>query len=451
MSSRFHFFKRFVKGLLLGSLLLAPLPALTAPLNETELRERIVRFPKEADNYQLLAELLLENLRSDWAKQDPSLSGASFQAQTESFARRAKELLFLYNKVQELKPNQIEVLLQLAEVQYLFLGQAQESEKTLNQAATLAPDNPKVVMALADFTYYHKGKRADALDLLRKALSKQPSQADLLITLSDLLSTPPLDPNKDYEEAKTLLNQALEKSPQAHNLRLMLGRVWGRQATRDELKIDKLGLAIALKLFENVTQSDPQNQTAWIEQARAQQELGQFAEAEQSLRQLLSFSPRDPQARLMLGDILLIEASQALDQGKFSPQAAEAESWYLKLEQEGQLQELAPNQRVQLFYNQGLLARVQAAELAATPSQKAEAEKRFREAIAAYEKVQTIFDQMSIFNNALQKELGKAYYGLGLLLQGQERAAEGIAILQTACSLKNQESCDWLKKHGHGQ
>lgn len=446
MPASFPLCNRLAVLLLLSCLLSSPAWSASPPSPEAELREKIRRFPQEASYYEALANLLLERLRTDWARQDPTASGASFQSQIENFQRRAQELRYLYGKVQELKPRQVEVLLQLAEIHYLYLGQTQEAEKLLQEATRLAPEHPKVVIALADFTYYHSGKRAEALEQLRKALQKQPGQPDLLITLADLLSTPPLE-LKDYSEAKTLLSQALETQPQAHNLRLMLGQVWVREATRDELKPDKAGLNTALQLFQHVTELDPSNERAWLELANTAQQLGQYPMAEQALRILLKQYPQHIQARLLLGDNLLVQAGAGLDQGLYGPQAAEADQWYQSLLPV--LQELPLNQRVQLFYNQGLLATVHGNALSRQPGSLLQAEQRYREAIAAFEKAQSIFDQASIINASLQKELGKAWHGLGLLLSQQPpRQSEAISCLQAACDLKYQESCHWLKQQG---
>jgi tetratricopeptide (TPR) repeat protein len=435
---------RLAPALLLALLL----QAATAPLSaeENRLREQIIRSPRDAQAHERLAEWLLERLRADWARQDPNVSGASFQAQAADFERRARELLFLYGKVQALQTPRAETLLQLAEIQYLYLGQPQEAEKHLREAVQLAPNNPKVIIAQADFICFHHGKRAEGLALLRTALAQQPGQQDLLITLSDLLSTPPATP-ADYAEAKTLLTQALEKAPAADTLRLMLGRVWGREATRDELKIDKVGLEGALKLFQAVTQAAPENALAWLEQARAAQQLGRYREAEQALRRQLALTPADPQGRLLLGDTLLILAGQSLDQEQYSPEAAEADQWYQKLVSDNQLSDLALNQRVQLFYNQGLLARIEATTLARQNAHWPRAEARYQAAIAAFEKAQAIFDQVNILNPALQRDLGRAWHGLGLLREQQQRHLEAVSMLQTACGLKLSESCDWLKKH----
>lgn len=431
--------------LVISSLLNMPMWAISPVVSETELRERIARFPKEAGPYETLAQLLLERLRKDWARQDySSLSGASFQSQIENFQRRAQEILSLYRKIEEFKPKQVEILLQMAEIHYLYLGQTQQAQQLLEKASRLAPEHPQVIIALADFTFYHHGKRHEALEQLRKALQKHPHQPDVLITLADLLSTPPAE-SRDYIEAKTLLHQALEIQPQAQNLRLMLGQVWVREATRDEFNPDKASLKQALQLFQTVTTMDPQNETAWLEMAKTAQQLGQYTVAEQALRTLLKQFPNHIQGRLLLGDNLLIQASKDLDQGLYTAQAAEADQWYESLLPV--LQEIPLSQQVQLFYNQGLLAVVHGQVLSLQSNSHHQAEQRLRAAIAAFEKAQHIFDQISIINASLQKDLAKAWHYLGLLLwQNPSRQTEAISCLETACSLNYADSCTWLKQ-----
>lgn len=450
---------RFWTCLLLASLLSTPAWAQEIPAREVELREKIVKFPKEATHYEQLAQLLLERLRADWLRQDPSMRGASTLSVAEDFNRRARELIYLLEKVKELKPNQVELLIQMAEINYLFLGAPQESAKLLKQALEQAPQNPRVIIAYADFTFFDGGKRPEALEQLRKAIQTYPNETDFVITLADLLSTAVLDP-KDYTEAKAVLGQALEKKPTAQNLRLMLARIWLREATRNELKIDKVGLAEALKLFQAVTTAEPTNEAAWSELAQTAQQLGEIDVAEAALRQVLLLQPKNALAKLLLGDVKLLQAGKDLDQGLYTAAAAEADQLYAQLVEAGQDRELAVTQRVQMYYNQGLLAMVEAGVLAgkapaANPGSNSDAlapaEKRYRESIAHYEKAQMIFDNLNVLNPVLQKDLGKSYHGLGLLYQKTERMAEAVGFIQTACSLKTEESCAWLKKNNYGR
>jgi tetratricopeptide (TPR) repeat protein len=445
--------KSFWTFILLAGLLSAPTWATEISPRETELREKIVKFPQAAENYEQLAQFLLERLRADWLRQDPSLRGSATLDLAQDFNRRAKELVYLFDKVKELQPEKVELLVQMAEINYLFLGQPQESAKLLKQAIEQAPNNTRVIIAYADFTFFDSGKRAEALEQLRKAIQAHPNEMDFVITLADLLSTAPPE-LKDYAEAKALLNQALEKKPEGTNLRLMLGRVWQREATRNELKIDKEALAESLKVFQAVTIADPQSDTAWLEMARTAQELGLLPEADRALRQLLVLQPKNALAKLLLGDNLLLQISKELDQGLFPAQAQEADLLYLELVQSGQDKDLAVTQRVQMYYNQGLLAMVDATAQAAKANNLAafaSTEARFRASISAYEKAQNVFDNLNVINPTLQKDLGKSYHGLGLIYHKQERMAEAVGYFQTACSLKAEESCDWLKKHGQGR
>ncbi|MBT9547887.1 MAG: tetratricopeptide repeat protein [Candidatus Sericytochromatia bacterium] len=449
---------RFSKLLVLACLLSvsawvsAWVPAWAAeiPPNEVALREKIIQFPKVAEHYEQLAQLLLERLRADWLRQDPSMRGAATLSVAEDFNRRARELIYLLEKVKELKPNQVELLIQMAEIQYLFLGSPQESTKLLKQALEQAPQNPRVIIAYADFTFFDTGKRAEALDQLRKAIQTYPNENDFVITLADLLSTAVVDV-KDYAEAKAVLSQALEKKPEAQNLRLMLARVWLREANRNELKIDKAGLGEALKLFQAVTIADPSNDAALSELAQTAQQLGEIELAESALRQLLSLQPQNALAKLLLGDVKLLQSGKELDQGLYPASAAEADQLYAQLVAAGQDSQLAVTQRVQMYYNQGLLAMVEAAILAAKTETAAQAEKRYRESIAHYEKAQMIFDNLNVLNPVLQKDLGRSYHGMGLLYQKSERMAEAVGFIQTACSLKHDESCAWLKKNNYGR
>lgn len=441
---------RFWKLLVLACLLSTPAWAAEMPPREMELREKIIQSPKVAEHYEQLAQLLLERLRADWLRQDPSMRGASTLSVAEDFNRRARELIYLLEKVKEIKPNQVELLIQMAEIHYLFLGSPQESAKLLKQALEQAPQNPRVIIAYADFTFFDSGKRAEALEQLRKAIQTYPSENDFVSTLADLLSTAVVDV-KDYAEAKTVLGTALEKRPEAHNLRLMLARVWLREATRNELKIDKVGLAEALKLFQAVTAADPSNDAALSELAQTAQQLGEIALAESALRQLLLLQPQNALAKLLLGDVKLLQAGKELDQGLYTAAAAEADQLYAQLVENAQDSQLAVTQRVQMYYNQGLLAMVEASVLAAKAEMATQAEKRYRESIAHYEKAQMIFDNLNVLNPVLQKDLGKSYHGLGLLFQKSERMAEAVGFFQTACSLKTEESCAWLKKHNYGR
>ncbi|MGE3728842.1 MAG: tetratricopeptide repeat protein, partial [Candidatus Sericytochromatia bacterium] len=329
-------------------------------------------------------------------------------------------------------------------------GSPQESAKLLKQALEQAPQNPRVIIAYADFTFFDSGKRAEALEQLRKAIQTYPSENDFVITLADLLSTAVVDV-KDYAEAKTVLGLALEKRPEAHNLRLMLARVWLREATRNELKIDKVGLAEALKLFQAVTAADPSNDAALSELAQTAQQLGEIALAESALRQLLLLQPQNALAKLLLGDVKLLQAGKELDQGLYTAAAAEADQLYAQLVENAQDSQLAVTQRVQMYYNQGLLAMVEASVLAGKTEMATQAERRYRESIAHYEKAQMIFDNLNVLNPVLQKDLGKSYHGLGLLFQKSERMAEAVGFFQTACSLKTEESCAWLKQHNYGR
>jgi tetratricopeptide (TPR) repeat protein len=421
--------------------LMAPVGAQTDPQIQ-RLRQQVEARPQVAAPYFQLAERLLVVLREDWGRRNNEPRPLSVE-EGAVFTQRANELIALYRQGLDLEPQNMDALLQLAETYSIFLGQVPEAEVLLMRGYELRPDYPPLLVTLAEFRYFQLGQRTEALELLRKAHGAQPQSPELAMTLADLLTYEAVDA-APFQEALKALETTLQKQPGQEAIHMMLGRVRVREASRDELKLDTLALDAAIAVFGKILQANPKQEEARLELARAYRLRGDGGAAEREARALRAQAPLNPEGLLLLGDILLESQAKALDQGQFPSAVKEAEQVYRQIIDQQLVSRLPISQQVQLYYNLGLLAHVEGNQLVTTAP--AQAIERQKSAIQAWEQTSRLFDAISVLNSSVQGDLGRAYRALAQLRQG----AEALSLYQKGCAFKDPDSCEWLKKNGHG-
>lgn len=67
------------------------------------------------------ADQALETLRQDWRKRNPLLKGQDFIQEETQFQQRINQIVSLYNAALKNNPQNVDALLGLAEVKYIYL------------------------------------------------------------------------------------------------------------------------------------------------------------------------------------------------------------------------------------------------------------------------------------------------------------------------------------------
>lgn len=415
-----------------------------APASESQLRQQMISQPQNAQVYLQLGELLLRQLRIDWGQRDPQAAGPEFMEQAESFQRRAQELVYLFEKAQQLDPKLIAAQIYLAEVNFVFFNRFEEAEQMLQAALRQQPSSVQAIIALAEFQFFFKNDQASALKALQAALEQQPAQPDLSITLADLLTVSSGEAT-DFDKARSLLNASIAQQPSHAGLQYMLASVWYRQAQLDAQKFDTDKAREALNIMIRLLQSDPDPQYL-LEAADMARSLGQFNQAQQFISEGLQKQPNDPRLMLQLGDLWLQQAAQQLESTTYGNEAQQAEKIYRQLLAQTSHKQLITSQQVQLYYNLGLLLYLKG-KAAGAP---AEALRHYSESEQMYRQAVQIFDRINIINGPLQQDLGRTLEAKAEVLSAQANTAEALELYRQACNFKLESACNWLKQKGYG-
>ena len=439
-------YKTALSVLLLLGLVGFPASAQIGPSRENQLRQELQSAPKNAEAYQKLAEYLLQDLRRDWGRRDPNAQGPDFIKQSDGFQRRAQELIQLYSRCLELKPNSISARVDLAEVYFVFQGRMDEAERLLNESLAEQPDNPKAIIAMSEFQFFVKNETKLALERLEEALLKHPLHSDLSITLADLL-TGSSGQSKDFERARDLLNEALAPRPKDRAVRYMLASVWYREALLPQAGLDPVKADQALTIFTQLLQEE--GDADWSrEAARIARSLKRLPQARELVRQGLKQDPVNVDLYLLMGDLWLEQGAVVLDTGVVPPEAFEAEKYYLWILDHDKTRDLIASERVQLFYNLGLLGYYKGKAMPVDQGQKAIV--MLKESEAFYARAIAIFDAINIINGPLQQDLARTLEAMAERQVQAQNKSEAVANYRRACGLKLESSCEWLKTQGLG-
>ncbi len=422
---------------LVSSLTLIPPPLQAAP-SELKLREQLIQEPQNAELRLQLASQLLMQLRKDWGQRDTQITGSTFIEQSERFQRRAQEIVSIYQEVLKLQPKSVIARVNLAEVNFIFLNRFEHAEQLLLEALKTDPDSSQANIAMAEFQFFFKQDRKTALQNLEQIINKTPGQADLSITYADLLTASSTQ-LADFEKAHRIIADSLKANPNHTGLMYITASVLAREAQLNPAALDRTKAQEALSAFINLIQRSPDTDYL-LEAADIARMLGQWEQARQLLRQAQNSG--DPRVKLQIGDLLLQQSAASLDAGEYTSQIVEAEAIYEEILASKEDRQLITGQRVQLYYNLGLLNFVKAGSLAGAQSTQA-----LKTSEAYYRQAILIFDRMNMINGPLQQDLARTLVAQANLLTAPNQQSD---LYREACQFKLESACQWLKDKGQG-
>lgn len=383
----------------------------------------------------------LVQLREDWARRDPALKGTAQLDQQHNFQQRAMALGQAYESWLQNNAQSVNGWLELAEIHFVFLNRFDTAESYLNQALSRAPENIQANIAQAEFDFFFKKDTKAALQRLENGLQNTPSQPELLITLVDLSTRISNDKNL-YADLQNRLSKSREQFPQHQQLQYIQAFLSAQQASLSE-KLDQAQAEIALQQYETLYDRYTTPQYA-LETAQIARQLQQLDKAHAILDQVLSKAP-DPtqQSRLLRlkGDLWLEAGASDLDAGRWTDSLLKAQQTYERLAPNAEL--LVYPERVQFFYNLGLLAYTEAR--ASFNNSGSEALLHLNRAVAYYTQARQLFDQLNMINAPLQQDLAKTYEMQGMVYQRQNDTYKSREAFQKACELRLESSCKRLK------
>lgn len=384
----------------------------------------------------------LVQLRADWARRDPALKGPALLEQQQRFEMRAMALSQAYEQWLQNHPQAINGWLELAEIHFVFLNRFDAAETYLDKALTIDPQHLPAHIAKAEFDFFFKKETKAALQRLEQQLQAHPLQPELLLTLADLQSRQSNDPNI-YTDLQTRLSAARAQHPNHQQLQYMQAFLSAQQAVLGD-KLDTAQAQKALTLYEALVQRFPTTQYA-LETAQIARQLQLREKAQALLENALNqpgLSPAD-QSRLLRakGDLWLEAGAADLDAGRWSEPLTQAQQVYERLLP--QAQQLLYPERVQFYYNLGLLAYTQAR--ASLNQSASEALVHLNRAVSYYQEATRLFDQLSMINAPLQQDLARAYEMQGMVYQRQNDTFKAREHFQKACDLRLESSCKRLQ------
>jgi putative PEP-CTERM system TPR-repeat lipoprotein len=170
-----------------------------------------------------------------------------------------------------------------------------EAKIAFDKAVALEPKNQAVQLARADF-FIAIQKYPDAARDLQAVLASDPKNAAARVKLADIATK-----QGKEQEARKLLGEAIAQSPQDAAPRLALIR---RLVAGKDLKG-------ALKAADDVVGMQPSNPEAVTLRGQIQSLLDQKQQAVESFRRLVSLTPSDAQAQLLLANALFDTGDRA--------------------------------------------------------------------------------------------------------------------------------------------
>ncbi len=383
----------------------------------------------------------LVQLREDWARRDPTLKGPAQLDQQQNIERRAMALGQAYESWLQNNPQSVNGWLELAEIHFVFLNRFDTAENYLNQALTRAPENIQANIAQAEFDFFFKKESKAALERLENGLQRQPAQPELLITLVDLSTRTSNDKNL-YADLQTRLSQAREQHPEHQQLQYIQAFLSAQQASLSE-KLDTAQAEVALGQYEALYARYPTPQYA-LETAQIARQLQQLKKAHGVLDQALAKAPDIRQQSRLLrlkGDLWLEASAEDLDAGRWTESLLKAKQNYERLAPDAE--QLVYPERVQFFYNLGLLAYTEGR--ASFNTSASEALVHLNRAVSYYTQAGRLFDQLNMINAPLQQDLARAYEMQGMVHQRQNETYKAREAFQQACELRLESSCKRLK------
>jgi hypothetical protein len=403
-----------------------------------QLRQAYERQPNNPEAAHALADALLVELRRDWALQDPNASGTAFQVAADALQLRARELVNLYEQVLKQDPRRLNAQVHLAEVYFVFLNQFQQAETLLMEALQKEAHHPRASIALAEFQFFFKGQVPEALARLEQALQQHPHHPGLVISLVDLRTRSSAEA-AEYARARERVAAALAAHPGDENLRHMLGNLWLLEADLTP-QLDRAKAQNGLQLYTELFESNRDPAQA-LEVAQIARDMGEIEQARRLIEAGLQVAPDHARLQLLKGDIWLKAGAEALEARRFSAELQTAQAAYQQIVARQKTADLLLGEQVQLYYNLGLLALIQAQQAEAT-----DPDPLLASAVGFFREAQTRFDRLNMVNAPLQQELARALALQGERLLRKQQEGPAREAFTEACELGLESSCARLRR-----
>jgi len=211
---------------------------------------------------------------------------------------------------------------------YRVSNNSPDAEKAFNKAIEIEPENVDALTSLAQL-YSDLGDNARAVEKLKAAAEKSPNP-ETLIALGQTY-----EQMHDYKNAAETFKKALDANPD--NVRLQ------RVLAQTLLQADKLDEA--LEVFQRLSADEPRDTQLKLRIAEIYRAKRDYAKARQTLNEIKTTNPDDPEVRY--NEVKLLEAEEKLPEAitemsglvksteKRNYSAAEAESRVMMLQELG--------------------------------------------------------------------------------------------------------------------
>lgn len=167
------------------------------------------------------------------------------------------------------------------------------AEKSLKRAIEILPDSIAPYTQLS-YAYTRQDRGLDAENTLRTAMEKAPQNMAVRVSLARLKIK-----DKEYEEARALLEEVTDKDSENSKAYYYLGLVYSNM--KDGESGDVKYAEKAEEAFAQAAALDSTDRDAFFNLAFTRMSLKKYAEAVESFRGVVELEPKDKEAWLYLG------------------------------------------------------------------------------------------------------------------------------------------------------
>jgi tetratricopeptide (TPR) repeat protein len=223
----------------------------------------------------------LSRLKLELGKSPNTTAVHSLLAETAMRASKYDLALEQYEQLEILGVRSSQLQMSLGEI-YQLKGDFNKAIASFQKAQDLAPRDPATIGALGN-AFRLAGHKAEAMVSYRRVLTLAPENADAMNNLAYIL----LDTGGAPDEARRLVERALQKSPKNPNFADTLGMVYLKKSLEDS----------ALQVFSGLVQRYPENPVFRYHYGLSLSQKGQKTKAKSELEIALRKSPPDPLRR----------------------------------------------------------------------------------------------------------------------------------------------------------
>ena len=155
----------------------------------------------------------------------------------------------------------------------LIQGKFKEVTSQINTVLNIKPDDIGRIRALQGQAYLNQGNIAKARNFFLRGARLAPDTLEVKIGLARLYTL-----DKKQAQAETLIKELYKQYPDNADVLLLMANLY-----REQKQYTK-----ALEIFKTLTKLQPGNTAAWIGQVTSLIGLGQYEEADRTVKQLLS-------------------------------------------------------------------------------------------------------------------------------------------------------------------